>query len=192
MRYRRRHSRKHSYDEADRLTDTGVTYNNFGDIAKLPASDAGGVELQSTYYIDGQLDEQNKANRRSAISWTRRVAQNETIDTGTVNSTYQSHYTGPGSSPSWTVESVSGHWTRYVQGIGVLSRSRRHLRPGAAVTDLRAISLPVRRSAKQQLIYSRRASAQPSYGMRHDKQTRKVQSGRPRSGAGLITKGEEW
>ena len=40
-----------------------MTYNNFGDITKLPASDAGGAELQSTYYIDGQLDEQKQGEQ---------------------------------------------------------------------------------------------------------------------------------
>ncbi len=112
---------KHSYDEADRLTDTGVTYNNFGDITKLPASDANGAELLNTYYIDGQLDEQKQGEQTIGYQLDPAGRQNETIDTGTVNSTYQSHYTGPGNSPSWTVEPVSGHWTRYVQGISGLA-----------------------------------------------------------------------
>ena len=44
----------HTYDTADRLTDTGTTYNTFGDITSLPAADAGGIELTSTYYVDNQ------------------------------------------------------------------------------------------------------------------------------------------
>ena len=112
---------KHSYDEADRLVDTGVSYNNFGDITKLPASDANGAELQNTYYIDGQLDEQKQGEQTIGYQLDPTGRPSETIDTGTVNSTYQSHYTGPGNSPSWTVEPVSGHWTRYVQGISGLA-----------------------------------------------------------------------
>jgi RHS repeat-associated protein len=112
---------KHSYDEADRLTDTGITYNNFGDITKLPSADAGGGELQSTYYLDGQLAEQKQGEQTIGYQLDPAGRPSETIDTGTVNSTYQSHYAGPGSSPSWTVEPVSGHWTRYVQGIGGLA-----------------------------------------------------------------------
>ena len=33
---------KHSYDTADRLTDTGIKYSEFGNITSLPSSDAGG------------------------------------------------------------------------------------------------------------------------------------------------------
>ncbi len=36
---------KHSYDQADRLVDTGVVYDNFGRITTLPAVDAGGQTL---------------------------------------------------------------------------------------------------------------------------------------------------
>jgi RHS repeat-associated protein len=112
---------KHSYDTGDRLIDTGVKYNEFGDITNLPASDADGTELQSTYYVDGQLDEQKQGEQTIGHQLDPAGRPNETIDTGTINSTYQSHYAGPGSSPSWTIEPTSGHWIRYVQGIGGLA-----------------------------------------------------------------------
>ena len=46
---------RHSYDEANRLTDAGVTYETFGNITKMPAVDAGEHEITSTYYVDNQL-----------------------------------------------------------------------------------------------------------------------------------------
>ncbi len=55
----------------------------------------------------------------------------ETIDTGRVSST------GPGSSPSWTVEPISGHWTRYVSRIGGLAAIETGIsEPMLQLTDL--------------------------------------------------------
>lgn len=39
----------HHYDEANRLIDSGVAYNAFGDISTLPATDADGSELTNSY-----------------------------------------------------------------------------------------------------------------------------------------------
>ena len=108
---------KHSYDTANRLTDTGVKYNEFGDLTKLPAADSGGTELQSTFYADGQLAEQKQGEQTIGYNLDPAGRPLQTVDTGTVTSTYINHYPGPGNSPSWTVEPVSGHWTRYVSGI---------------------------------------------------------------------------
>ncbi len=108
---------KHSYDTANHLTDTGIKYNELGDITKLPAADADGTELQSTFYVDGQLNEQKQGGQTIGYNLDPAGRPGETVDTGTVTSTYISHYPGPGDSPSWTVEPVSGHWARYVSGI---------------------------------------------------------------------------
>jgi RHS repeat-associated protein len=109
----------HSYDPANRLVDAGTAYEPFGETAKLSASDAGGgSELQSTFYVDGQLHEQKQGEQTVGYELDPAGRARRTTDTGTVNSTYTSHYAGSGGSPSWTVEPVSGHWTRYVTGIG--------------------------------------------------------------------------
>jgi RHS repeat-associated protein len=112
---------EHSYDTADRLTDSGIKYNEFSDITKLPAADAGGTELQSTFYTDGQVAEQKQGAQTIGYNLDPAGRTHETTDTGTINSTYDTHYAGPGDSPSWTIEPVSGHWTRYVPGIGGLA-----------------------------------------------------------------------
>ncbi len=110
-------SEGHTYDPANRLTDSGVSYEPFGEIAKLPASDAGGYELQSTYYADGRIHEQQQKGETVGYQLDPTGRAYETIDTGIVNSAYVSHYAWAGNSPSWTVEPTSGHWTRYVSGI---------------------------------------------------------------------------
>jgi RHS repeat-associated protein len=110
----------HSYDSANRLTDTGVIYDSFGDTTKLPATDAGGSELQSSFYSDGQLEGQTQNGQTLAYQLDPTGRTRQTVDTGTVNSTTINHYTGPGDSPTWTIEPVSGHWSRNVSGINGL------------------------------------------------------------------------
>ncbi len=106
---------KHSYDTADRLTDTGIKYNEFGDITKLPTADAGGHELTSSFYVDGQLEGQTQNGQSNTYQLDPEHRTRETIAGTTATIT---HYAGPGDTPSWTAEPVSGHWSRYVSGIG--------------------------------------------------------------------------
>jgi RHS repeat-associated protein len=128
----------HTYDDANRLTDTGVTYDTFGDITKLPAADAAGSELQSTFYADGQLDEQKQGEQTIGYQLDPDGRILETVDTGTVNSTYENHYAGPGDAPSWTIEPTSGHWKRYVSGIGGFAAIETDTtEPELQLTDLR-------------------------------------------------------
>jgi RHS repeat-associated protein len=109
---------KHGYDSADRLTDSGIKYNEFGDITTLPAADAGGYELSSSFYVDGQLEGQTQNGQSNTYELDPEHRTRETIAGTTATIT---HYAGPGDTPSWTVEPVSGHWSRYVQGIGGLA-----------------------------------------------------------------------
>ncbi len=108
---------KHSYDEADRLTDTGTSYNTFGNITALPASDAGGSELTSTYYTDNQLATQTQNGETIGYNLDPAGRTRETVSTGKSTSDVISHYAGPGNSPAWTTN-TSGEWTRNIPGIG--------------------------------------------------------------------------
>ncbi len=116
----------HTYDEADRLTDPGVTYNEFGAITALPPAEAGGSELTNTYYSDNQM--QSMTQHKSQTQPEETIGYNldpagrirETIATGQLNtSDVISHYTGPGETPAWTANtSASGEeWTRNIPGI---------------------------------------------------------------------------
>jgi RHS repeat-associated protein len=107
---------KHTYDTADRLTDTGTAYNTFGDITSLSASDAGGTELASTYYVDNQLASQTQNGQTIGYNLDPAGRTRETIGTGKKVSDVTSHYAGPGNSPAWTVN-TSGEWTRNIPGI---------------------------------------------------------------------------
>jgi RHS repeat-associated protein len=130
-------SQTHTYDSANRLTDTGTTYDTFGDTTKLPATDAGGTELQSSYFVDGQLAEQKQGAQTIGYEPDPNGRALETVDTGTVSSTYVTHYAGAGDTPAWTVEPLSGQWTRYVSGpAGLAAIETGTTEPELALTNL--------------------------------------------------------
>lgn len=110
---------RHTYDEANRLTDEGVTYETFGNITKLPANDAGGHELTSAYYVDGQVvsQEQNKQLIDYKYDPAGRTVETTLENTETKAKTATvSHYAGPGGALTWTSEGTE-KWTRNIPGI---------------------------------------------------------------------------
>jgi RHS repeat-associated protein len=111
---------KHTYDEADRLTDTGVKYSEFGNITALPATDAGGKEaseeLTSEYYVDNQLSSQTQNGQTIGYSLDPAGRTLETVATGKRAETVTNHYAGPGSAPAWTVN-TAGEATRNISGL---------------------------------------------------------------------------
>jgi RHS repeat-associated protein len=113
---------KHTYDTADRLTDTGTKYSEFGDITTLPAADAGGKEtsenLTSTYYVDNQLASQTQNGETIGYNLDPAGRTRETVSTGKTTADVINHYAAAGNAPAWTVETPSGDWTRNIQGIG--------------------------------------------------------------------------
>ncbi len=115
----------HSYDSAGRLVDSGVAYDALGNITKVPASDAGGQAITSTFYVDNQVATQEQNAKEIAYSYDSAgramlAKQGKTL-------TF-SHYSGPGESLTWTCEEEEGKkeceeqkatkWTRNVPGIG--------------------------------------------------------------------------
>jgi YD repeat-containing protein len=73
---------KHTYDEADRLTDANVSYNTFGNITALPATDAGGTELTTNYYVDNQTQNQTQNGQTIGYNLDPAGRTLETISTG--------------------------------------------------------------------------------------------------------------
>jgi len=108
----------HTYDVASRLLDAGISYNTFGNITKLPAADAGGSELTSTYYVDSTLATQTQGGQTIGYNLDPAGRPRETVYTGTKNTTVISHYAnGNDETPAWTVD-TGGKWTRLIPSIG--------------------------------------------------------------------------
>ncbi|WP_369031370.1 DNRLRE domain-containing protein [Streptomyces adonidis] len=106
----------HTYDSADRITDTGYTYDAFGRTTTLPDGTAlayytGDLVRQETTSTTKQTWTLDAAHRLAA--WT---TQNST-DGGTTwatTATRASHYDDDSDSPAWTTEDTSGTITRNV------------------------------------------------------------------------------
>ena len=107
----------HTYDSADRLADHGVSYEPFGAITALPTADAGGAELKSGFYADGQLAHQEQAGESIGYNLDPARRASETIATGHIVSSAVMQYDGPESAASWLAY-TSGEWTRNIMGIG--------------------------------------------------------------------------
>jgi tripartite motif-containing protein 71 len=106
----------HSYDEANRLTDTGVSYEAFGNIIKMPAADAGEHEITSTYYVDNQLVSETQNSETYKYLYDPSGRTMETTSEGKTSSKVISHYAGSGNALTWTSEG-SEKWTRNIPGI---------------------------------------------------------------------------
>ncbi len=112
---------KHSYDEANRMTDAGIEYEGLGNITKLPAADAEGHELKSSFYVDGAVasQTQNGVTNEYGLDPAGRVLTTSTGGKTTIN-----HYDGSGEAVAWACEAAtgtetceSGKWTRNIPGI---------------------------------------------------------------------------
>jgi YD repeat-containing protein len=112
----------HTYDSANRLTDSGVTYETFGNVTSLPAADAGGtgMEITSSYYVDNQVASQTQNGKTTNYYMDPAGRLREARAPG-VSVT---HYAGPSSTTSWVSEPES-KWSRNIRGIdGSLSAIR--------------------------------------------------------------------
>jgi YD repeat-containing protein len=107
---------RHTYDQANRLTDNGINYETFGNTTQLPASDAGKYELSSTYYVDNQLATEKQNGETINYNYDPAGRTLETNSEGTTSSNVTSHYAGAGQASTWTSEG-SGKWTRNIAGI---------------------------------------------------------------------------
>jgi RHS repeat-associated protein len=116
---------KHAYDPADRLTDAGTSYDAFGNTTSLPAVDAGGSELRSSFYADNQLASQTQAGETIGYNLDPAGRTREIVSTGKTVASEVQHYTGPSSTPAWTGE-TSGNWRRNISTMTGLTAIQRN------------------------------------------------------------------
>ncbi len=115
----------HTYDEANRLTDTGIAYDPLGNVTKLPAADAEGHLLESSFYVDNAVATQTQNGVTNSYFLDPDGRTRETL-TGAKK--LVTHYDGPSEAVAWTSEG-SGEtekWTRNIPGIdGTLTAIQR-------------------------------------------------------------------
>jgi RHS repeat-associated protein len=108
-----------SYDNADRLTTSGVTYDTWGRARTIPGSHAGGDALHTTYYVNDMVRTQTQGVlSKGWLLDPTRTRYRATVPSGNVQEVM--HYSGDSDSPSWS-EVKNGStvvsWERSVGGI---------------------------------------------------------------------------
>jgi RHS repeat-associated protein len=126
----------YSYDAADRLTDAGIVYDSFGRITSLPAKDAGGSALTTTFYGNEMIATQSQGGLTNSyqLDATGRVRQ--VVQSGSKEGTEVLHYAMSSDSTAWTERGSA--WTRNVVGIGGELAA---IQPSTGETSLQLTSL---------------------------------------------------
>lgn len=119
----------HSYDEVDRLVDTGVESDGFGNETKIPAADAGGHELTASFYGDNQVAVQKQNGETTNYTYDPVGRTEQTVSEGTSKAAVVDHYAGPGGAISWSGEEGEAS-TRSIPGIdGSLAATQHNSEP---------------------------------------------------------------
>jgi RHS repeat-associated protein len=110
-------TQEYKYDSADRLLGEGLTYDGFGRIRNLPAADAGGHALETTYYSTNMVATQAQNGITNSYELDASGRQRARLQGGGgLEGTEVLHYDGPSDSVAWTKRGTT--WTRYIAGIG--------------------------------------------------------------------------
>jgi RHS repeat-associated protein len=108
--------KKYSYDKADRLIDSGVVYDNFGRITTLPASDAGGKSLTTSYFATDMVATQAQNGITNSFELDASLRQRSRLQGGGgLEGNEIFHYGTAADSPAWTQR--GSVWTRNIGGI---------------------------------------------------------------------------
>jgi hypothetical protein len=102
----------HNYDEANRLADGGTAYDGLGNVTKLPAADAEGKELTSSFYVDNAVATQTQGGITNEYKLD---PEGRTRETTTGSTKTKSHYDSPGAALAWSENAEQ--WVRNIPGI---------------------------------------------------------------------------
>ena len=116
-----------TFDVADRITNTGYSYDKFGRTLTVPTSDlsngATGGALAVGYFADDMVATQTQgaATKTFGLDPERRLRQATDTTSGTETRRIVNHYSSSGDSPSWIDTSTNGggtcSWDRNVVGV---------------------------------------------------------------------------
>lgn len=110
----------HTYDTADRLTDSGISYDAYGRITALPATAASGGAMTLQYFADDRasLETQGSTGKGWTLDADSRLRLATTTVNGSTTVSATNHYDdASGDSPQWIAENSSGsQWTANITG----------------------------------------------------------------------------
>jgi RHS repeat-associated protein len=110
----------HTYDAADRITDTGFAYDTFGRIATVPAAAAGTTgDITASYYVSNMVRALTQAGTTHTWTLDPNGRLRSRTDTGGATGSRTNHYADDTDSPSWVAEDATAtHWTRNISAFG--------------------------------------------------------------------------
>jgi len=127
--------RPYTYDTADRLTCSGLAYDSFGRMTRIPNEDASGGVLICRYYVNDQV----RTIAQDSVSKTYALDPNghrhQSIVSAGITRTETLHYQDGSDAPAWTAiaddQGQGVSWERNVEGIeGDLAAIRTHTAQG--------------------------------------------------------------
>lgn len=109
-------TKTHSYDSADRITDTGYSYDAFGRTLNVPDGSAGGSQLAAAYHANDLVRSmsQGGVSHTFGLDPEHRVRTKTTTSTTTVVERYA--YADTSDAPAWTQRGTT--IDRYAAGLG--------------------------------------------------------------------------
>jgi RHS repeat-associated protein len=121
----------YSYDSADRLTGSGLSYDSFGRMTSIPAQYAGGEVLAYSYYVNDQVRTISQDGISKTYSLDPIGRQRQTVATGGTSHNETLHYQDGSDAVSWSrIADSQGQevsWERNIEGIdGDLAAIRTH------------------------------------------------------------------
>ncbi|GAB1820453.1 DNRLRE domain-containing protein [Herbidospora sp. RD11066] len=113
--------KSYTYDAADRLTNAGYVYDDFGRSTSVPGSHTTGADLSVNYYANDMVAElaQEFTTKSFTIDPLGRIMSTTTSGQFASGST-TNHYADSGDSPAW-IDEADGTWTRNIPSFGGLS-----------------------------------------------------------------------
>jgi RHS repeat-associated protein len=98
------------------MVGSGIVYDSFGRITNLPAADAGGKELTTSYFPNDMVATQSQGGLTNAFSLDAELRQRQRVQEGGLEGPEIFHYDAATDSPNWTERGST--WTRNIAGIG--------------------------------------------------------------------------
>ncbi|WP_285780580.1 DNRLRE domain-containing protein [Microtetraspora sp. NBRC 13810] len=117
---------RYDYDQADRVINTGYSYDSLGRTSNIPATDVTGTGAVSIGYFTNDLvasltqDTQSTRFTRDPLGRVKSM----TTAGGSRPGTVVHHYSGAEDSPAWTTE-LDGSWTRNIVGLAGMAAIQR-------------------------------------------------------------------
>jgi RHS repeat-associated protein len=109
-------TKSHSYDSADRITDSGYQYDAFGRTTQVPQSDAGGTgNLSATYYVNDLARSITQNGKTQTIELDPMLRARTNVKSGSSSGTDTYAYSDDSDSPAWIAS--GSNWTRWVPGL---------------------------------------------------------------------------